>query len=93
MRLQINGSVLYRSTGRIITQIVVTLPIFRRPNRPRRKPATAIRADIAQNRLHAVDAKRAFKTANSRIERVRQQGSVAVFAGGAELEHGDYLRS
>ena len=91
MRLQVNRPVLHRGTCWVLAQIVVTLPVMRRPNRPRRKTTTAVRADVAQNHLHTVNAKRAFETANPRVQRVRRQEFVAVFAGGAELEHGKFI--
>ena len=71
MLCKINGFMLHCGTGWLSLQVIVTFPIFRRPNRPRCKPTPAIRANIAQNRIDTVSAKRAFKTANPRIERVR----------------------
>ena len=68
MSYLINGPVLYRCARRVLTEEVVALPIFRRPDRPWDKSAATVGADILQHILNASRAKCAFVTANARIE-------------------------
>ena len=61
----------------------------RGPDRPRRKTAAAVRADIVQFVLDAIRAERAFIGADPRFRRVRRQVLVAIFAVRPELQrHG-----
>ena len=64
-------------------------PFPRRADRPRRKTAAAVRADIVQPGLDAVRAERAFVGADPRFRRIRRQVLVAIFAVRPELQrHG-----
>ena len=60
-------TMLHGSTGRVLSKIVVILPIARRSNRPRSKSAAAIRTDIAQHSFNAVGAERTFVAADARL--------------------------
>ena len=64
-------------------------PFGRGPDRPRRKTAAAVRADIVQLVLDAIRAERAFIGTDPRVRRVRRQVLVAIFAVRPELQrHG-----
>src|SRR5213593_905774 len=62
---------------RVLAKEVVSLPVRRRPDRPRDEPAAAVRADVVQDALDAACAKRALITADACFERVWR----------AELQH------
>src|SRR5258707_11348967 len=68
-------------------------PFLRRSDRPRRKAAAAVRADIVQLGLDAVGAERAFESADAGVRRVRRQVLVAIFAVRPELQRHGYLAS
>lgn len=63
------------------------MPIRRRPDRPWSEPAAAIGTDIFQHLFDARYAKRAFIRTDPRLERIRRQRLVAMFACGSEFEH------
>jgi len=87
MHFQINRPMLHFRTGRIFAQIIVPLPIPGRPDGARDEPAAAVRADIVQQLFGTRCAKGAFITANARLQRIRWQRFVAMFAGWSEFEH------
>jgi hypothetical protein len=65
-------------------------PLGRWPDRPRRKAATAVRADVMQLVVHAIRAERAFVGTDPRVGCVRRQILVAIFAVRPKLQrHGD----
>src|SRR4051794_27528291 len=66
-------------------------PFAHRPDRARRKAATAVRADVEQLGLDAVGAKRAFVGADACLGRRRRQVLVAIFAVRPELQCHDDL--
>src|SRR5262245_46660288 len=72
---------------RVLAEAVAALPVLRRPDRPRGKPAAAVRANVPEDALDARRAERAFVGADPRLERVGRQRLVAVFAGRPQLEH------
>ena len=88
MRERINGSVLDLGARRIFTEEVVALPIPRRPDGPRNKAATAIRADVAQHLFDTGGAKGALVGADARFQRIGRQRFVAVLAARPEFKHG-----
>ena len=55
-------------------------PLRRRANRPRRKPAAAVRANIEKPMLRAISAERAFVTADPRLRRGGRQVLVTELA-------------
>ncbi len=57
----------YFSACRVLAKKVVVFPICCRPDGPRNKAATAIRADIAEEGSDTSRAKRALITANFRL--------------------------
>ena len=85
MGLHINRPVLDFRTSRIFTQEIVALPILRWPNGPGHKAATTIGADVTQKRIDAGYAKSTFIATNARVERLRRERLVAVFAAGPKL--------
>lgn len=84
----INGTMPQPGRGRILAQVVLPLPVPCGPNRTRRKAAAAVRADVLQQALGALRAKRAFEGADPRLRGVGGQRLVAVLAGWPEFEHG-----
>ena len=64
-------------------------PLLRRPDRPRRKTAAAVRADIVKLGLDAIRAERAFIGADPRLRRIRRQVLVAIFAVRPKLQRHD----
>lgn len=88
MRIEIHGTVANGGARRIVAEPVIVLPAVRRPNRPWRKAACAVRAHVVQNMFGAMRTKRAFVAADARVECVRRQRLVAMFACGSKLEHG-----
>ena len=68
-------------------------PLGRGPDRPRRKTAAAVRADIVQLVVDAIRAERAFVGTDPRVRRIRRQVLVAIFAVRPELQrHGRLVR-
>jgi hypothetical protein len=88
MHLQIHRMVLHRGARRIYPKKVVIVPIHRRSDRSRDKPAAAIWADISQNAFDAEGAEGALIGADARLKRIRRQRLVAVFAGRSKFKHG-----
>ena len=88
MRFQIHRPVLHLRARRIFSQEVVALPIRRRSNRSRDKPAAAILADISQNAFDAGGAEGALIGADTRLKRIRRKRLVAMFAGRSKFKHG-----
>ena len=75
--------------GRPLGQRQSRPPLLRWSNRPRRKAAAAVRADIVQFRLDAIRAERAFVRADAGFRRIRRQVFVAIFAIRPKLQrHG-----
>ena len=87
MHLGIDGSVPGHGTGRIFTQIIISLPIHCRPDGTRRKAATAIRTDVVQDGFDTVSAKRALIGANTRLRRIGWKGLVTVLAARSQFQH------
>ena len=68
-------------------------PLFDWPDRPWRKTAAAVRADIAELVLGAVRAERALIAADPRFHCIRRQIPVAIFAVRSKLQrHGPFPR-
>jgi RNA polymerase sigma-70 factor, ECF subfamily len=74
--------------GRIRPEAVVPPPVARRPDRPRRESAAAVRAHVVEDPVDAGCAERALIAADARVERVRRQRCVAVLAGRTKFQHG-----
>lgn len=87
MRLRIDGTVLYHGTGRILTQIIIIIPIHCRPDGPRREAATTIRTDVVQDGFDTISAKRALVGANTRLQRIGWQRLVTVLAARSQFQH------
>lgn len=87
MRDHIHRSMLHRGARRIFSQEVVTLPIRRRPDRPRSEPTAAVGTNIFQNLFDARHTERAFIRTDPRLKRLRRQRLVAMFARWSEFEH------
>jgi hypothetical protein len=68
---RINGPVPDRIACGIRSQVVVSLPVSRRPDWPGNESATAVRAYIVQHRVHAVRTERAFVGADSGFRCIR----------------------
>jgi hypothetical protein len=73
----------------VFTEEVVTLPVSRRPDRSRDKPAAAVRAHVVEDSINTRRAERTLISANAYLQRVWRQGLVAVFAGRAKFKHRD----
>ena len=69
------------------TKVVIAPPVFRWPDGPWHKIATAVRTDVTQKSIHARRAERAFIRADARLKRVRRQGFIAMLTGGSEFKH------
>src|SRR5262249_28856758 len=67
-------------------------PFSRRPDRPGREPAAAIRADVVQHRFDALGAEGAFETADTRVRRIWWQVLVAVLTVRSQLQHQRILK-
>lgn len=87
MRRRIDRPMLHLGACRIFAEEIIPLPIRRRSDRPRNKPAAAVGADIAQDRFDTDRTERAFIRANPRLQRVRRQRLVAMFAGWSKFKH------
>jgi hypothetical protein len=79
--------VLHLGARRIRRKEVVIVPIRRRSDRSRDKPAAAIWADISQNTFDARDTESALIGADTRLKRIRRQRLVAVLAGRSKFKH------
>ena len=88
MQFEIDRPMFDRGGSRVLAQEIPVFPVARWPDRSRHKTAAAIWADIAQHFINAGNAEGALITADTRVERCRRQGLVAVFAAGPQLEHG-----
>src|ERR1700756_2760196 len=75
--------------GRMFRDADSRPPLPCRADRPRRKDAAAVWADVEDFRLHAIGAEGAFVGADARVERVGRQILVAIFAVRSKLQrHG-----
>src|SRR4051812_14330805 len=72
--------------GRVVRETDARSPRPPRPDRPRDEPATAVRADVAQDAIHAAGAERALVAADARVGRVGGQVRAAELAVGAKFE-------
>jgi len=88
MRHRIHRAVLHLGARRIFSKKVVTVPVPRRSNRSRDKPAAAIWTDISQNAFDARIAEGALVRAYARLKRIGRQRLVAVLTGRSEFKHG-----
>src|SRR4029077_19125268 len=88
MRHRIHRPVLHLGARRIFSKKVVTVPVPRRSNRSRDKPATAIWTDISQNAFDARIAEGALVRTYARLKRIGRQRLIAVLAGRSEFKHG-----
>src|SRR5262245_33215591 len=85
---EINRPMLHRCTRRILAEVVVTLPILRRPDWPLHEAAAAVGTDVVQHVLHAHCTERTFIGADARLARIRRQCPVAVLTGRPQFQHG-----
>jgi hypothetical protein len=83
----VNRPIANLRAGWILSQEIVALPVARWPKWSGREPAAAVRADVAQDMFNTRRTKRALIGANARLEQIRRQRRVALFARGAEFEH------
>lgn len=87
----IHRPVLHLGARRIFPQKVALVPIRRRSNRSRDKPAAVIWADISQNVFDTRSAEGALIRTDTRLKRVRRQRPVTMLAGRSELKHRDLV--
>ncbi len=88
MRHRIHQPVLHLGVRRIFSKKVVTVPVPRRSNRSRDKPAAAIWTDISQNAFDGRIAEGALVRTYARLKRIGRQRLIAVLAGRSEFKHG-----
>src|SRR5713101_609037 len=88
MRHRIHQPVLHLGVRRIFSKKVVTVPVPRRSNRSRDKPAAAIWTDISQNASDGRIAEGALVRTYARLKRIGRQRLIAVLAGRSEFKHG-----
>ena len=88
MRHRIHRPVLHLGARRIFSKKVVTVPVPRRSNRSRDKPATAIWTDISQNAFDARIAEGALVRTYARLKRIGRQRLIAMLACRSEFKHG-----
>ena len=62
-------------------------PLIDGANRPRHKPAAAIRADIVQHLFDTLGAERALVSTDAGIRRAGRQVLIAAFAVGPQFQH------
>jgi hypothetical protein len=74
-------------TRRILAEVIVALPVPRRPDRSGRKATAAVRADVLKDVIDARGAERALIGANARFKRIGRQRLVAVLTGRSEFKH------
>src|SRR6185436_13493359 len=91
VRGAIDGTMPSESARGILAEEVVALPVRCGPDRPRREAAAAIGTNVLEHGRHASCAERALVAADARLDRIRRQRLVAVFAGWPELEHAGCL--
>src|SRR5439155_25399398 len=73
---------------RVLPKEVFTLPVLRRPDRPRDESPAAVGADVIEDIFNARRAERTFVSANARVQRVGRQRLVTVFARWPQFQHG-----
>ena len=91
MRRRIDRPMFHLRASRIVPEEVVALPIRRRSDWPRDKPAPAVGTDISQDLFDAGHAKRALIRADPRLGRIGWQRLIAMFAGRSEFKHGSSM--
>src|SRR5688572_19687975 len=88
--LRLHRLVLARLRRRILAE-EGPRPVARRPDGPRHEATAAVGTHVAQHGVHAVRAERAFEAADAGFRRGRRQVAGAMFADGAQFEHGNLL--
>lgn len=88
MSREVNMPVFDGCASRVLPKKVVALPVFRWPDGSGHKAAAAVRADIAQDRLHAGGTERTFIGADACLQGVGWQSFVTMLAGRSEFQHG-----
>src|ERR687888_2411544 len=86
VRREIDRLVLHGLARRVVAKVVAAFPVALRADRPWREIAAAVGADVAEQ-LGTRCTERAFEAADTRIERLRRQRLIAVFAGRSQFEH------
>ena len=87
MRFRVYWPVFHCCTGRMGAKEIITFPVLRWSDGPRHKPATTIRANIVQQRLHTGCTKGAFIGTNARFQRIGRQCLVTLLTSRSEFEH------
>jgi len=87
MRGEVHRAVLDGRAGRIGAEKIAAFPVLRRAHRTRRKAAAAVRANAAQQVVHAASAKGAFEAAYPGLRRIGRQRFIAVFAARSQFQH------
>src|SRR5262245_18312587 len=85
---EINGPMLHLSARRILSQIILAVPILRRSNRSGNEAAATIGTDVVQHVFYTSCAERTFIGTDARIAGIRRQCLVAVFASRSKFQHG-----
>ena len=85
---RIHRTVAHLGTRLICPKEIIIVPIHRRSNRSRNKPAAAIGTDISQNLFDTGHAERALIRADARLKRLLRQRPVAMLAGRSEFKYG-----
>ena len=68
-------------------EVIITMPVVDRANRPAFKPATTVRADIFEDSVDAGCTERTFMAADTGLPRVGRQVLSAIFTYGAQFKH------
>jgi hypothetical protein len=87
----IDGSVLDDGLRWNRAEIVPVFPVTDGSDRSRRETSSAIWTDVSDHLIDARRAKGAFERADARIQRVRRQSFVAVFARGSERQRRQHI--
>ena len=87
MRSKIKVAMLDSGRCRVFAEIVIALPVSNGPDRTRDKPTAAIWTDVAQKTVDAIGTESTFIAADARLQRIRRQCFVAMFASWTKLEH------
>jgi|CXWL01.1.fsa_nt_gi hypothetical protein len=88
MRRRIDRPMFHLRASRIVPEEVVALPIRRRSDWPRDKPAPAVGTDISQDLFDTGHAKRALIRADPRLKRLRRQRLIAMLTSRSKFKHG-----
>jgi hypothetical protein len=93
MYRRLHRPMLYAGLCRIRSKIIIAFPISGRTDGALRKATATVWANVLEHAVDTVRAERAFITADTGVQGVRRQSLIAVFTGGSDVEHFNFLPS